>query len=87
MEEVPFINAHCGFCPVPTETLSQAIKLRAKPGFPLQYCSVTPADPILCPVAKHLILWTAGPLPFITLSDTPKERGALAWEIWGSPDR
>lgn len=77
MKEAPFINVHCGFCPVPTETLSQAIKLRAKPGFPLQNCPVTPADPILCPVAKHLILWTAGPLPFTTLSDTPSRE-----ELW-----
>lgn len=40
-------------------------------------CPVTTADPILCPVAKPLILWDAGPLPFIALSDTPKKREEL----------
>lgn len=39
---------------------------------------MTTADPILCPVAKHLIHRAAGPLPFIALSDTPK-RGEEHW--------
>lgn len=39
---------------------------------------MTTADPILCPVAKHLIHRAAGPLPFIALSDTPK-RGEERW--------
>lgn len=36
------------------------------------------ADPIPCPVAKHLIHRAAGPLPFIALGDTPK-RGEERW--------